>query len=59
MPGEFEEGDIFFPDWILNSDSAEGSAREPHDGPAGAAELALKWLNRLRRKVKVLFKQLF
>jgi hypothetical protein len=56
MPGEFEERDIFLPDRVLNSDSAEWSAREPHDGPPGAAELALEGFYFLRWKMEMLFK---
>ncbi len=57
MPGEFQECEVLFPDRILNSNGAERTAGEAHDGPPGAAELALKRPYLLRQMMKMLLKQ--
>jgi hypothetical protein len=49
MPGEIEEGDIFFAYGIENADGAEFAAGEPDDVTPRAAELALKRLHLFSR----------
>jgi hypothetical protein len=57
MPGELNEGDIFFAHRIKNSDGAQALTGEPHDGAARATKLALQRMHVFCRKVVVLLKE--
>jgi hypothetical protein len=58
MPGEFEEGGVFFTHTVKDTDGANFGVGQTDDFSAGAAEFALQLDNAIRGSMEMLLEEL-